>query len=108
MFALTDADLSKTILGCGDGPAGFNAGLTRRGGTVASVDPLYAHDADNIGRRIEETFDRVVQETRNNADEFVWQHIRTVDELGEVRMRAMREFLSDYPDGKLEKRYVTE
>ena len=25
MFALTDADLSRVILGCGDGPASFNA-----------------------------------------------------------------------------------
>jgi hypothetical protein len=31
MFALSEEDLSKRILGCGDGPASFNAELTRRG-----------------------------------------------------------------------------
>ena len=40
-FGLTDGDLSKTILGCGDGPASFNAELTSRGGNVISVDPAY-------------------------------------------------------------------
>lgn len=37
MFALTEADLHKRILGCGDGPASFNAELTKRGGKVISV-----------------------------------------------------------------------
>lgn len=106
MFALSDHDLNKRILGCGDGPAGFNAELTRRGGTVVSVDPLYAFTADDIASRIDETFDEVMQQTRKNEGEFVWEHIRSVDELGEVRMKAMREFLSDYPQGKIDGRYV--
>lgn len=32
MFNLTKEDLGRRILGCGDGPAGFNAELTKRGG----------------------------------------------------------------------------
>jgi len=32
MFSLTEKELSVHILGCGDGPAAFNATLTRRGG----------------------------------------------------------------------------
>ena len=30
MFGLTDLDLGKTILGCGDGPASFNATMRSR------------------------------------------------------------------------------
>jgi hypothetical protein len=108
MFALSDDDLAKPILGCGDGPASFNAELTKLGGSIVSVDPLYAYDADDIKRRIEETFHQVIQETRMNMNEFVWQNIRSVDELGKIRMNAMHDFLSDYPKGKLEKRYVAE
>jgi hypothetical protein len=37
MFDLTSSDLKLRVIGCGDGPAGFNAELTRRGGTVVSV-----------------------------------------------------------------------
>src|SRR5262245_8544638 len=48
MFALTDADLSGRILGCGDGPANFNAIATRRGLKVVSCDPVYRWNADDI------------------------------------------------------------
>ena len=41
MFALSERDLGLRILGCVDGPASFNAVLTRRGGSVVSVDPIY-------------------------------------------------------------------
>ena len=108
MFALSDDDLAKPILGCADGPANFNAELTKQGGTIVSVDPLYAYDADDIRRRIDETFDQVIQETRMNMNEFVWGHIRSLDELGEVRMKAMGDFLLDYPRGKLEGRYLAQ
>lgn len=108
MFALSDDDLAKPILGCGDGPASFNAELTKRGGTIVSVDPLYAYGEDDISRRIEDTFDKVIQKTRKNMNEFVWEHISSIDELGKMRMKAMRDFLSDYPRGKLEARYVSQ
>ena len=108
MFALSADDLAKRILGCGDGPAGFNCELTKRGGMVVSVDPLYAYDVDEISKRIEETFDDIMRETRKNINEFVWRHIRSIDELGEVRMKAMRDFLSDYRQGKTDGRYLPE
>ncbi|WP_216593342.1 hypothetical protein [Cyanobium gracile] len=31
MFSLADSDLAGRILGCGDGPAGFNAEASRQG-----------------------------------------------------------------------------
>ena len=107
MFALSADDLNKRILGCGDGPASFNAELTKRGGTVVSIDPLYAFSVDDIRRRIDETFDEVMRQTHDNKDEFVWKHIRSIDKLGKMRMKAMRDFLSDYPQGKTEGRYVS-
>lgn len=108
MFALSDEDLTRRILGCGDGPASFNAELTRRGGTVVSVDPLYACDVNDISKRIAETFEQVIRETGKNMDEFVWEQIGSLEELGKVRMKAMRDFLADYPRGKLEARYLAE
>jgi len=41
-----------------------------------------------------------------NAGEFVWSHIRSIEELGRVRMGAMRDFLADYPQGKRAGRYI--
>lgn len=106
MFALDDRDLASSIVGCGDGPASFNAEATRRGAQVVSCDPIYRYRKDQIEARIASTYDEVLNETRRNADEFVWNEIRSVQELGQVRMTAMRDFLSDYESGKAAGRYV--
>ncbi len=106
MFALSDEDLARPILGCGDGPASFNAEVTRRGGKAVSIDPLYAFGADEISQRIDETFEDVMQQTRQNETEFVWEHIHSVEELGRIRMAAMRDFLADYSQGRMEGRYL--
>jgi hypothetical protein len=106
MFALADEDPEKRILGCGDGPAAFNSGVTKRGGRVVSVDPVYRYSAEDLRRRIDETYDRVMEETRKSRDDFVWRHIRSPEELGRKRMAAMEEFLADYPAGRSGGRYV--
>ena len=99
MFALTDADLRRRIVGCGDGPASFNAELTAQHGRVVSIDPLYAAPAREIERRVEETFEVVMDEVRRNRDDFVWTHVPSIEELGRRRLGAMRRFLSDYGAG---------
>ena len=107
MFALTDADLNRRIVGCGDGPASFNAEATRRGHRVVSCDPIYRFGCSQIQERIAATCDQVLDQTRANADEFVWaDSIRSIEELGHVRMTAMRTFLDDYESGKREGRYL--
>jgi len=106
MFALDKTDLDKRILGCGDGPSSFNAALTRHGGRIVSVDPLYAFSREDIELRIDETFQDVMEQTRANMDEFVWDRITSPDELGRIRMSAMEEFLADYPGGRETGRYV--
>jgi hypothetical protein len=82
MFSLSDTDLQGRILGCGDGPAAFNASLARQGGRVLSVDPLYRFTAEDIRTRIKETFADVMEQTRKNMHEFSWTNIKTVDGLG--------------------------
>lgn len=99
MFSLSMKDLDKRILGCGDGPANFNCILTRRGGCVVSVDPIYHFSAKEIRSRINETYEEVIKQTLKNMDEFVWEHISSVEELGRIRMTAMNDLLSDYPAG---------
>jgi hypothetical protein len=106
MFALKDADLTLRILGCGDGPASFNAEATRRGSTVISFDPIYKWEAVDIRQRIADTRDTILEQTRRNADEFVWDSIRSVDDLDRVRMGAMDSFLDDYAAGKAQGRYI--
>ena len=107
MFALTETDLGLRIVGCGDGPASFNAEATRRGARVVSCDPIYRWAAAQIRERIAATWDEVLDQTRRNAEEFVWgDTIRSVEELGHLRMTAMRRFLDDFEPGRVEGRYV--
>ena len=67
MFALTEGDLASSILGCGDGPASFNAEATRRGTRVVSCDPLYQFDAAPIRQRIDETATEVLAQAHAEA-----------------------------------------
>jgi hypothetical protein len=107
MFALTDDDLELRILGCGDGPAGFNAAATRRGGRVVSCDPIYRFEKSQIQDRIATTCDQIIDQMRRNAHAFVWgDGIGTIEELRQVRLTAMRTFLDDYVPGRTAGRYV--
>jgi hypothetical protein len=107
MFALSDRDLGLRILDCGGGPASFNAEGTRLGRSIVSCDPLYQFDAPDIARRITATYDQILEQTRLNETEFVWSTIRSIAELGALRLSAMRTFLDDYPAGRLAGRYIS-
>ena len=107
MFALGESDLSKRILGCGDGPASFNVEWSNRGGNVVSCDPLYEFSGEAIEKRVRETFDFMVQAVRENQDDFLWNDIKSPQALGERRLSAMQKFLADYEKGKAQSRYLT-
>ncbi|MGF1460511.1 MAG: SAM-dependent methyltransferase [Leptolyngbyaceae cyanobacterium] len=106
MFNLTAQDLAGAILGCGDGPAAFNATLTQRGGRVTSVDPLYAFTPEQIQARIEATYDVILAQVRQSQVDYVWETIPSVEALGQTRMQAMSDFLADYTTGQTSGRYV--
>jgi len=80
-----DKDLAKKIVGCGDGPASFNCTLTKRGGSVVSVDPIYKFTADDIARRITETYDTVMEQALQNRHEFLWQLQKGGNEMLRLR-----------------------
>lgn len=106
MFGLTEADLPGRILGCGDGPASFNAVAAVRGYRVTSADPLYAFTADQIRRRVEETADTVGAEIRRNPQEFVWTRFSSAEELIAARLAAMEVFLRHFNIARHSGRYV--
>jgi len=106
MFNLTENDLKSKIVGCGDGPASFNAELTSLGGSVISVDPTYVFSKEQFSSRIDEVAEVVMAQVRQNADAFVWKNIANPNALYEMRMSAMKQFLEDYDAGKKEGRYI--
>lgn len=106
MFDLNENELRLKILGCGDGPASFNYKCNKRGGSVTSIDPIYHLTKEEIKKRIEETYDDILNQTRENREKFKWDTIKSVDELGKIRMEAMGIFLDSYAQGKKEKKYI--
>jgi len=106
MFDLTESDLKKSIISCGDGPASFNFEATQKGYSVTSIDPIYFFTKEQIQRRIDETYTIVLEETYKNKDYFIWKNIKDVDALGKLRMEAMQLFLDDFDKGLREKRYI--
>lgn len=106
MFSLTDQDLACRLVGCADGPASFNAEATVRGHRVVSCDPIYRFSRGELARRVEETFEQILSETRQNPAQFVWDKIASPEELGRIRREAMQTFLADFQQGKRQGRYV--
>ncbi len=105
MFDLTEDDLKLRILGCGDGPASFNSEMHARGHHVVSVDPIYQFRAEQIASRIDAAYKEIMASLRPNQEAFVWETIRSPEELGAIRMTAMRKFLADFEQGQNEGRY---
>lgn len=106
MFALTKADLGKRILGCGDGPASFNATMRRQGKFVVSVDPLYQFSAAEIQGRVQEAYCTIMEQLIANQSAYVWTTIASPQDLGRIRMEAMDKFFEDFERGKSEGRYL--
>ena len=106
MFSLTAADLEKRILGCGDGPASFNATMHAKGRRVVSVDPLYQFSGEQIRGRVREAYNTILDQLIANQVAYVWTTIASPQDLGRVRLEAMAEFLRDFLRGKGEGRYL--
>jgi hypothetical protein len=106
MFQLEDNDTAKKIVGFGDGPACFNYEATQQGYSVTSFDPIYQFSKNDLEKRIDEVRVTVMEQMKENKDNYVWTNINGLDELENIRMSAMRLFLADYEQGKAEKRYI--
>lgn len=107
MFDLTSVDLKQSILDCAGGPASFNIELIKQGYSIISCDPIYQFSADEIYRRIQETYTTVIDGVKANYQDYVWDSISSPEQLGEMRMAAMKQFLADFPRGKPQGRYLS-
>ncbi len=106
MFNLSEDNLARDIVDVGGGPASFNALMHQRGTPIVSVDPIYRYSEGELRQRIQDTYDDVIAQARQNRDKFVWTHISSVDELAEIRTQAMETFCRDFENGKQHGRYI--
>ena len=106
MFALSRRDLAKSILGCADGPASFNAEMAARGHQVVSCVPIYVFSARELRLRCDETYATMMGQMPAKLDNFVWDIMPSIEALGELRQTAMETFLRDFARSKRSGRYV--
>jgi hypothetical protein len=106
MFALTESDRLKSIIGIGDGPASFNAEMTAAGYLVTSIDPIYQFTGAEIKSRFDACIDGIIEQVRNSPNNWVWSYHKSPDDLRANREKAISLFLEDYDHGKIEGRYL--
>jgi len=105
MFALSDGDLAKNIIGVGDGPASFNAEMHALGKRMVSVDPLYTYSASDIERQFYAVVDNIIEQVKATPDDWVWTYHRSPEHLRENRVNVLNQFIVDYDVGKKAGRY---
>lgn len=106
MFALSNGDLSKNILGVGDGPASFNAEMLALGKPVVSVDPLYIFRAEEIEKQFYSVVDNIISQVTATPHDWVWSNHSSPEHLKENRVNVLRRFVADFEEGKTEGRYI--
>ena len=106
MFALTEIDRLKSIIGIGDGPASFNAEMTTSGYQVTSIDPIYQFTSAEIKSRFDACIDGIIEQVRNSPNNWVWSYHKSPDDLRANREKAIALFLKDFDRGKIEGRYL--
>lgn len=106
MFDLHEKDIGKKIIGVGDGPSNFNAGMKELGGNVTSIDPMYVFEADEIERKFYESLDKVIDLLRENPEDWNWTYHKSPDHLRADRISVINKFLANYDKGKSENRYI--
>ena len=108
MFNLQNKDLNLSILDCAGGPSSFNVEMHNLGYKVISCDPIYQFTEKEIASRIAEITPMMSQALKDNYQNFVWQYIKSPEELKEIRLAAMKLFLADFDKGLQQSRYLNQ
>ncbi|GBO56710.1 hypothetical protein APA_5045 [Pseudanabaena sp. lw0831] len=106
MFALSESDRTKSIIGIGDGPASFNAEMNAAGLTVISIDPIYQFTGAEIKSRFDACVDSIIEQVRNTPNNWIWSYHKSPEDLRTNREKAISLFLEDYDRGKIAGRYL--
>ncbi len=95
MFALTDEDMSRSILDCPGGAASFAAEAHARGMSVVAVDPVYAAPAQWLAEHAVAEAVRGNRHTGSSVDSFVWTFFTDITDHLNRRTAAAATFGRD-------------
>jgi hypothetical protein len=94
MFALTEADLSGSVLDCSAGAASFVTLARAKGTTAYALDPVYASPRDQLATAVREDLDRGSGIAEQHADRFVWDWYGSREARDRMRRAAGARFLA--------------
>jgi hypothetical protein len=80
--------------------------MTKQNRNVISLDPIYQFTKSELTQRIAETKETILEQTRTNQNNFVWTNIKSIQDLEQIRMGAMNNFIDDFELGKTQERYI--
>lgn len=78
--------------------------MRKKGYSVVFIDPVYQFSAEQIKQRIQDTYETVISQVKQNPNRYIWKNFCDADELGQARLAAMEKFLLDYEIGRDEGR----
>ncbi len=107
MFNLSPQDLGLSLLSVADGPASFNAEMLALGHRVISIDPIYRFDAAAIERQFYAVCDNIIDQVKATPENWVWSYHSSPEHLRQNRISVLRQFVADYPAGRMQGRYLT-
>jgi hypothetical protein len=90
MFALTDSDLSGSVLDCPGGASSFTALANQAGASAIAVDPIYARPWDYAAE-----IQRCSAHTEAGLDRYVWDFYGDFDGYSKTRLLAGEIFSRD-------------
>lgn len=105
MFDLSEEDMNSRILEYGCGPSAVNAQQFHEAHEAVSCDPLFVLDKDTLSSKAIMIFAQMVEEIRKEQDQFDFSQSGGLDQLIAQRQKGMKQFFSDYEQGKAEGRY---
>jgi len=69
MFALSENDLTRSIIGVGDGTVSFNTEMHAMGNRAVSIDPLFTLGAGDIEKQFYAVVDNVIDQVKATSDD---------------------------------------
>lgn len=106
MFDLSPAEINTSILEYGCGPSAVNVSQMRSGHSLVSCDPLFVLDKDTLSSKSIMIFADMAEEIKNEEHLFDFSRSGGLEPLLVERQQGMKQFFSDYEQGKLENRYI--
>lgn len=96
MFALSPDDLTRRILDCPGGAAGFTSEANSRGGDVTACDVVYSKNTvDDLAAVAVAETDRGNEYVRAHSKGYVWKHFTDPGEHRYARQQSVQNFAAD-------------